>query len=257
MLGIVAIAYFLYKAPAEIATSLAIKELTQQSQINKIFRHINILVGIEISLGLLAIIFLLTNQNQLNKANYENNTSENFLGDQNTQENKSETVLSERLAIIEHTLQDNETDVRVKLEKILTGICNELEACQGALYVTRQQEQRRILELAASYAYFFAESKTICYEFGEGLVGQVAKEGRTINISTIPEGYITIVSGLGSSSPNHLIIVPLNYENVVFGVLELASFKEISKPDEVFLNNLASILAKSLAAYSRTTVTAE
>jgi putative methionine-R-sulfoxide reductase with GAF domain len=76
------------------------------------------------------------------------------------------------------------------------------------------------------------ESKTIKYEFGEGLAGQVAKEGRKINIDNVPEGYITIISGLGAASPNHLLIYPVMQDDQVAAVVEKASFKPISEEDE-------------------------
>lgn len=259
VLGIIIIAYYLYNAPAELADSLVIKELTGQTQINKVFRQLNILIGIEIAIGILAIVLLMMTQSTDLQANQGNNTINERLSSVYAEtENKNEAALSERISSIKHKLQNYTiADGKVILEKVLNDICNELEACQGALYVTRQQEHIRILELEASYAYFFAESKKISYEFGDGLIGQVAKEGKTININSIPEGYITIISGLGSASPNHLIVIPLLFENHVHGVLELASFKKITKADEQFLNELAGVLAKNLAGQNQVMANAE
>jgi putative methionine-R-sulfoxide reductase with GAF domain len=101
--------------------------------------------------------------------------------------------------------------------------------------------------MCASFAYFKAESKSVSYEFGEGLTGQVAKEGKLINISTVPEGYVTIISGLGNSSPKHLMIVPIKLENAVVGIIELASFKTFTKADEDFLNELSPLLGNLLS----------
>lgn len=258
VLGIIITAYFLYNAPAAMADALSVKELSQHTQINNIFRQLSILIGIEIGIGLLAIVLLLTTQSQSLQASQDKAATQTLSDIYTESETKQQVALSERISAVEYTLQNHSaTDNKLILEKILNNICNELEACQGALYITRQQNQKRQLELTASYAYYFAESKTITYEFGEGLIGQVAKEGKTINISTIPEGYITIVSGLGSSSPNHLIIVPLLFENTVAGILEIASFKKITKTDEEYLNGLAPILGKSLSGQAHAIVNAE
>lgn len=254
IMGIIVIAYYLYNAPSGLADSLTIKELSGQTQINKTFRQLNIFVGLEIAFGMLAIVLLLTTQATASQTSNTTTSINQTLSDIYSEtENKSEVALSEKISSVEHKLQ-NHTAANSKqvLEKVLNLICNELEACQGALYVTSQTDSIRTLELTASYAYFFAESKTISYEFGEGLIGQVAKEGKTININAVPEGYITIVSGLGSASPNHLIILPLLFENNVFGVLELASFKKITKSEEHFLNELAPILAKNLSGQWQT-----
>ena len=60
-----------------------------------------------------------------------------------------------------------------------------------------------------------------------------------INIQTVPDGYIQILSGLGQSSPNSIIIFPIKKEEKVIAVVELASFKNFTKDDEDFLSELA------------------
>ncbi len=55
----------------------------------------------------------------------------------------------------------------------------------------------------------------------EGLLGQVAANGRPTVISDVPEGYLTIGSALGRDKPRHLIIAPLVADDAVNGVIEL------------------------------------
>ena len=59
------------------------------------------------------------------------------------------------------------------------------------------------------YALSIGESTVIKYEIGEGLIGQSAASGNTLYVDDVPDGYIKIVSGLGSASPQHLLIVPV------------------------------------------------
>jgi len=87
----------------------------------------------------------------------------------------------------------------------------------------------------------------LVYEFGEGLAGQVAKEGKSINITNVPQGYITVLSGLGSASPNALAIVPVQSADQVVGVLEVASFRPFSRSDENYLQALAGTLSERLS----------
>lgn len=255
LIGIVIVTYYLYQAPASLASALKIQELSEKKEIENFFGKINLVIGLEVGIGLVAIIFLLITANNQHKAiqTTATETVESF--SQHSSEGTQSTTVTDRMASIENTLQQDYPDTKIMLEKVLTSICNDLEACQGALFLTNHEDQRRIVELTASYAYFFAESKTIAYEFGEGLVGQVAKEGKLLNIHSIPPGYVTIISGLGSSSPNHLIIVPLKFKNTVLGVIEIASFKKFTKEDEDFLTQLSSLLGTHLTKLSQAIIT--
>ena len=55
----------------------------------------------------------------------------------------------------------------------------------------------------------------------EGLLGQVAAEGRATIIRDVPKGYLTIGSAFGQDTPKHLVIVPARADDVVNVVIEL------------------------------------
>ena len=133
------------------------------------------------------------------------------------------------------------TSLKDFAKDLLWAIAKEFDASQGAFFITNKNDDGiHIIQFLAGYAYHLPESETIEFEFGEGLSGQVAKEGKLINIQTVPDGYIQILSGLGQSSPNTIIIFPLKTGDKVKAVIELASFKLFSKEDEDFLSELAA-----------------
>ncbi len=76
------------------------------------------------------------------------------------------------------------------------------------------------------------------FEFGEGLVGQCAKESRMITLQDPPADYIRISSGLGSSVPATVILMPVVFEQSVVGVVELASLHPISSSHRSLLEEL-------------------
>lgn len=80
-----------------------------------------------------------------------------------------------------------------------------------------------------SYAYNGHDVGSAGFAPGEGLVGQCARENRTILISEAPENYIRITSGLGEAKPASIIVLPVPYEDQVIGVIELATFKEFNE----------------------------
>ena len=55
----------------------------------------------------------------------------------------------------------------------------------------------------------------------DGLLGQVAADGRAMIIRDVPKGYLTIGSALGQDTPKHLVIVPSRADDVVNAVIEL------------------------------------
>ncbi len=55
----------------------------------------------------------------------------------------------------------------------------------------------------------------------EGLMGQVAAEGRAMIVDDVPENYLMIGSGLGADKPRHLLIAPAAADGVVNAVIEL------------------------------------
>ena len=66
-------------------------------------------------------------------------------------------------------------------------------------------------------------------------------------VDDVPDGYIKIVSGLGSASPRHLLIVPVKKNNQVLGIIELASFTEVSEDQRKFVEEAAQLLANKIA----------
>ena len=101
-------------------------------------------------------------------------------------------------------------------QHVLNEICKALGAGQGAIYVEEEGE------LKLKYGY--ATNETPAFKLGEGLVGRVAADRKTLYIDDLPEGYITVFSGLGNATPTRLALIPINS-----GVIELATFTDINE----------------------------
>lgn len=146
---------------------------------------------------------------------------------------------------IKATLGQNKTGKEV-FQKFMQGLSKQLEAAQSALYITKEENGVHKVALSAGYALNVGESASIEFEFGEGLVGQAAAEGQSLYVDDVPEGYIQIVSGLGSASPRYLLIVPVKEESNVLGVIEVASFTNFSNEQREFVEGAARLLAGKL-----------
>jgi len=131
-------------------------------------------------------------------------------------------------------------------EHLLSNIAKEMDLVQGIFFFRQADEE--FFHPVGLYAYF-GEEPPEPFKEGETIPGQVAKNQRLLNLSDIPENYITILSGLGNSSPKHLLFTPLITNNQTIGIIELASFKAFTPQDEANLNALAQQLTNDLTQF--------
>ncbi|WP_292050799.1 MULTISPECIES: response regulator [unclassified Brevundimonas] len=80
----------------------------------------------------------------------------------------------------------------------------------------------------------------------EGLLGQVATEGRTMLLDNVPEGYLTIGSALGHDKPRHLLIVPSTADGEINAVLELGFLNDIDERARTLLEEASSAIGSAL-----------
>ncbi len=128
----------------------------------------------------------------------------------------------------------------------LNQLCDQLNAGQGALYTISTKGDKKHLDLKSGFALVLAEDeKAPSFEFGEGLIGQVAASGKSLYLDELPEGYATrIESGLGAALPKFLFIFPLKKENEITGVVEIALFAALSEAERNQADEAGSILAE-------------
>jgi preprotein translocase subunit SecG len=126
----------------------------------------------------------------------------------------------------------SEASSRSISENLLGCIAKVYEITQGEIFLVKPVGSSEKLVLSATFAFYVPEEKVYEFEIGEGLIGQVAKAGQPLYMNTLPQGYITVKSGLGESTPSHLLILPWkNQEGKTIAVLELASFKAFEAED--------------------------
>ncbi len=246
-IGILFSAYNLYKLPSEFEKASGRLDLTIIKELIPVLNQTYIIIGLTLALGLGSVViafYLLNNSKATEKIIYveKNESQKQDKIEQETSLNKDD--LEKQISSIRSGINSIK-DQKIKYEKVLSNLCMKLEASQGILYHVQKEKSKRFIELYASFAYNLPDSKTIRYEFGEGLAGQVAKEGKKINIQDVPNGYITIISGLGEASPNHLAILPITKNGEVAYIVEIASFKKISEQDEILIAQTLSLEGES------------
>ena len=110
-------------------------------------------------------------------------------------------------------------------EAVLKFLAEYFDAHAGAFFMKEGEGYRRI----ATYGVPAGGNTPDRFSLNDGLLGQAAKDGRTFVVRDVPEGYLTVGSGLGQGNPRHLIISPATVDDTVNVVLELGFIHPITE----------------------------
>ena len=117
-------------------------------------------------------------------------------------------------------------DIKSFAELILKNFARDFFIVQGIVFIKAKNSKR--FQPTASYA-FYSENEIKEFEEGDGITGQAALNKDIQLITGIAEGYLTVLSGLGSSSPTNLLIIPFVFNNETIAIAELAAFENFPK----------------------------
>ncbi len=232
MAGIAASAYVLYRLPNNLMVPYGYES---------VFNTTYLVVGLSFLIGVVAVTQAMRYKKEL--IVYRDRVTEMSQSDLDASASDKSTISVDSIKTALRTAK-GEKDI---LQNGLQTICKQLNAGQGAAYLTQQENDSRFAELTSGYALTISESATTRYNFGEGLIGQAASNGQLLYLDEVPEGYIKIISGLGSASPRYLLIAPVKNQDTVLGVLEIASFSPFSADQRKFVEQGAQLVADKLS----------
>ncbi len=163
-------------------------------------------------------------------------------------ENTQRNWASQGIAVFNEVIRDHSNDLEKLTNAVIERLVNYTEANIGGLFIVNEEdEDNKFLELKSFYAFDrhkFLERKV---KFGETLVGQCYVENDTIYITEVPDDYIYITSGLGSDKPRSILIVPLQFNEITYGVIELASFKVFEHYKIDFVEKISETIASAIS----------
>lgn len=239
--GILLSAYVMYILPNDMMNSQAI-DIKNISLARVVLVKMYMVIGLTFVAGILALYFSTKAKKEIivyreKEREAEKTKSQQLNG--NTDLESSDTAnFREAIATVK-----GDQDI---LQEGLNLIANQFQAGQAALYVAATEGDQRLLRMRNGFAFATGENQTLQFEFGEGLVGQAAATGKSLYIDEIPQGYITILSGLGNASPRFLFIVALKKGNEIIGVLEVAVFSALKELHRKQIEEMAQVLAEHI-----------
>jgi CheY-like chemotaxis protein/CHASE3 domain sensor protein len=149
-----------------------------------------------------------------------------------------QTLLAERLL--------GQPQVQELADRSLEFLAEYLNCVVAALYLRDAQTG----DLTRVAGYGFSEDASLKEHFyrGEGLIGQAARGRRLVCLDDLPADYIKVASSLGEGQPVSVALVPLQSEDRVNGVVELAFMRVLEPREREFLEAIASNVGMALEA---------
>ncbi len=145
-------------------------------------------------------------------------------------------------------LRNNTENMEAFTYNVISNLVKYTDSNQGAIFLLNEDDEMdSYLTMSSCYAYNRKKYIDKRIELGSNLVGQCFLEAETIYMTDIPQNYISITSGLGDANPSSLVIVPLKFNDKVFGVIELASFSKYMPYKIAFIEKLAESIASTIA----------
>ena len=164
-----------------------------------------------------------------------------------TRANQEQDWLKSNLARITGLVQGRR-DLSDVTDVIMRELTPSVAAQHGAFFLAEGADAEGWLRLVAAYGYSPHSDVPMAFRPGEGLVGQAARERRSILITEAPSDYVRVASGLGGAAPASIVVLPVPFEDRVLGVIELASFTPFTDVHLDFLDQLMELIGVSLNA---------
>ncbi len=133
------------------------------------------------------------------------------------------------MAKMSDVMSKNKDDLKKFSQSLITELVEYIEVQQGAIYILNDEDKSdSFLELIAAYAPDEERLSGKRLELQESQVGACYTEKKVIKVDDLPEGYASIASGLGEAPLKHLVIIPIQLNEIAIGAIELISFEKVS-----------------------------
>jgi ligand-binding sensor domain-containing protein len=191
----------------------------------------------------------ITLEEALNKAHDDLDQQKKAIEDEQNK-NFERRWMDQSLSSISDILSKSKDDVKGLCSSVLSALVKRCELNAGVIYIFNEDEN----VLAKQAIYGIADTSDLITP-GTGQVGECFLKRELIIIDNLPENFVRISSGLGAATPKVLVLIPLVYEEICVGVIELASFDVIPPYRVEFIETLSTQMAAAIHITQRSQLT--
>jgi len=158
---------------------------------------------------------------------------------------------------INKALRENTDDIDGLSDNVVAVLVRTMNASRGAIYLQEEVVDRNSANiiLQGSYAMNGDAIAKRAITFGEGLVGQVIKDGNSIYLRNDANANAVIESGLVSMPATHVLIIPLRHHGHIYGAVELAGFSQFRDFEITFIESIGDTIGTTIASVRANTTT--
>ena len=165
---------------------------------------------------------------------------------------------SQGIAMFSDILRQDKDNLEELSYNIISNMVKYTNSNQGGMFILNDNDKDHVfLQMTACYAYDRKKFLKKEIQIGEGLVGRCYQEKEKIHLTEIPNDYIKITSGLGDDNPKSLLLMPLVYNDVTYGIIEIASFNEYMQHEIEFMERISESIAATISSVKSNIQTAE
>lgn len=155
---------------------------------------------------------------------------------------------NEGLAKFGALLRENVEDLNKLSSEITSNLTKYLKCQQAGFFIINDEQGEKSFDMISLFAFDRKKFPDKKIQWGEGLIGASAIEQKTIFVKDTTDSFVDITSGLGKSNPRSILIVPIkDNEDIIHGVLELASFKVFEEFEVNFVEQVAESIGLTMA----------
>ncbi len=166
---------------------------------------------------------------------------------QKTRENEEKQKwVTQGLAHLSDVLRKYSTELNSLLENSLKELLKTLNAPMGAIYYRENKADEVVYKLNIAFAYNKKKVSNLEYRLTEGFIGTVAADAKPIIISPVPENYIFYETAFGYGRPNTIAWFPIQFENEIYGILEIASNEKFEDYHISFIEKFTNDLGTTI-----------
>ena len=167
-----------------------------------------------------------------------------------TTANAEQGWLDSHLARVSGLLQ-GQRDLGEVCQMLMDEVTPLVNAQVGAFFLAAEpagladERKRPCWVMAGGYATTPGDPP-LSFGAGEGLVGQAAATRSVVLVEKVPADYLPIRSGVGSTSPRAVIVLPVQFEGECLGVIELGSVMPFSALHLMFLERVIATIGVAI-----------
>lgn len=143
-------------------------------------------------------------------------------------------------------------DIHTLADVILSEISKVIHAVHGVFYLREEDDKDILYVKKGAFAENNLNIGRDSFKLGEGLIGQVAKDGHMYKMAVSPESTHVISTSLIDTAPRTLLLMPVYFNRQVIAVLEFATLDTFEEKHIQLLNKVNETLGISIDSVKRT-----